>query len=137
MTALLFFVATAAHARTLVVIAHPSVPANKIDRTELADYFMKRKRSWPSGQLVRPVDMVDGSPEREMFLKSVLKRSAREMTRFWIGQKLYTGDYAPLQLDSKKAVLHFVATVPGALGYVMRTTSDDLQGVKILAVWEE
>lgn len=97
---------------------------------------MKKIHSWPDGSIIRPVDMNDGTIQRNLFLSSILHRSEREMTKYWIGQKLYSGDYAPLKLDTEDAVIHFVATVRGSLGYVTSASPERLKQVKILTVTE-
>lgn len=97
---------------------------------------MKKTRSWPDGSTIRPVDMGDGTTQRRIFLSAILHRSEREMIKYWIGQKLYTGDYAPLKLESEDAVIHFVATVRGSVGYVVSASPERLRQVKILTVTE-
>lgn len=117
----------------ITIIVHKENTAEKIKVADLADYFLKRKRHWPNGTQVRFIDRKP-SPERKIFLEKILKKTAEEVDLFWIGQKLYSGDSAPVQSDSDKMSIHFVATFKGAIGYVSSRTVIDNENVKEIKI---
>lgn len=123
---------TLALGQSIKVIVNESNPLESINRTEVADYFMKRNKQWPDGAPVRFFDRNDDSRERMSFLREVLKKSQREIETFWIGQKLYTGHSAPTQVSSDSMMAALVARFPGAIGYV----SDEFAGGKGVKVIE-
>lgn len=106
----------------LVVIVNPSNTVTKMTRHELKDIFLKKNRRWPDGTLARPVDRNEGSQERKLFLDQYLEKSPVEITQYWIGQKLYTGDSAPFMVDSNEHVLKYISAFPGSVGYVSAGT---------------
>lgn len=115
------------------VISHPSRPERGVERSFLADAFLKKVTRWSDGEVIRPVDLGPQTAVRQKFTTRVLKRSVRAVRNYW-QQRIFSGrDVPPPELDSEEAVLVFVAKTPGAVGYV--SGSAKLQGVRELAVW--
>src|SRR5690606_9208861 len=98
----------------IVFIVNSANPATTVTFKEINDYFFKRDRDWPDGTSVRFVDQKN-SPVRNLFLKTYLHKSAAEVDRFWIGQKLYSGDSAPMQSPSDSLTIQFVGAFNGAI----------------------
>lgn len=105
----------------VVFIVNIENPAEKITITELRDYYFKRKRRWDNGESVRFMDRTIG-PLRDIFLKKYIKKSNSDVELFWIGQKLHSGDSAPLKESSDVATMNFVGSLKGAIGYVSEAT---------------
>ena len=104
-----------------VLIGNTANSATKISSDELADYYLKKKRQWGDGTAIRFIDHEDDSTIRKLFLEKVIKKTAREVDLFWIGQKLYSGDRAPMQVASDATVASLVSHFKGAIGYVSPT----------------
>lgn len=100
---------------------------------EVSDFYLKRKREWPNGSTIRFIDRKE-SPERQKFLDSILKKNSEEVDRYWIGQKLYSGDSAPMQSPTDSMSIHFVATFKGAIGYISGSTVVRDKNVKKIKV---
>lgn len=62
------------------------------------------------------------SEVRDLFLKKYINKTASDVELFWIGQKLYSGDSAPLKEASDLTTMSFVGSLKGAIGYVDQTT---------------
>ena len=107
-------------------------PENQISRTQLRDFYYKKRRTWPNGDVVRFIDRGKGSASRKVFLAEVLKKTEEELELYWIGQKLYSGNSAPLQEASEARVIHFVSKFPGAIGYVKKSVSLEEKNVKAI-----
>jgi len=56
----------------------------------------------------------------------------REMADFWIQQSITQGLAPPSTQKSARAILRFVASVPGAISYVPRGEADE--SVKVIGV---
>lgn len=110
----------------LVFIVHADNPTKQISADELADYFLKKRGQWPNGTPVRFIDRKAGTAERKQFLDSFVGKSPRDIELYWIGQKLYSGDSAPIQVGSDAMTISVVSSFKGAIGYVR----GDLAGVK-------
>jgi ABC-type phosphate transport system substrate-binding protein len=111
-------VVPSAQAPDFVVIVNPNNPAESISVGELRRVFMKQMRMWPHGDTMVPVDWDARSEIRELFCRQVLNRSVREVGEFWVQQTITQGLTPPSTQRSARAILRFVASVPGAISYV-------------------
>lgn len=101
-----------------VVIVNKANPVRTLTVLELRRIFMKQTRMWPHAESIVPVDWDATSPNREVFSRQVLGRSVREMGDYWVQQGVTQGLTPPSTQRSARAVLRFVAGVPGAISYV-------------------
>lgn len=117
----LFFVgrgALAADAVEFQVIVHPGVQATSLERQFVAASFLKKVTRWENGDTVHPVDLNSRSVIRAEFSHNVLKRSVAAVRNYW-QQRIFSGrDVPPLEIETERAVMRYVATHPGAIGYV-------------------
>ena len=115
------------------VIVHRSNPITSIRRDELSALFMRRKKSWRDGGEVRPVVPPSRSRVREQFSRAIHGKSVAYVTRYW-HRVIFAGrGVPPLELASDAAVLEFVKTNHGAIGYIARETPAG-SDVKVLTV---
>lgn len=105
-------------ASDIVVIVNEKNPVTSIKTSELEDYFMKRSRVWKNGETVRFFDHRDENDNRKIFLKKFVKKTSREVELYWIGEKIYTGNIAPIQITSDSMMTSMVSRFPGGIGYV-------------------
>lgn len=124
--------AGASQAPAYLVIVHPDNPAGVVERKFLEDAFLKKVTTWPSGEVIRPADLPAESPVRRAFTRGVLERSVEAVKGYW-QQRIFSGrDVPPPELDSDDAVVRFVLTHTGAVGYVSGVGR--LEGCKTLDV---
>ena len=117
--------APAAPQPTFRIIVHRDNPAVALTLPELQRIFRNQTRMWPTGESVVPVDWDATSPVRADFSDKVMRRSVREMAEFWVQQNITQGLTPPTTLKSTRAVLRFVASVPGAIAYAPADEVDD------------
>lgn len=116
------------------VIVHQDHPADSISPERLEDIFLKRTTRWTDGSRTLPVDQPVGALVRDVFSRAVLGRSSRSIAAHW-QQQIFSGrGVPPPELADEGAVLGYVASRPGAIGYV--SDAAPLQGVKVLEVLE-
>ena len=115
-----------------VIIVNKSNPITSLPVTELQRVFRKQTRMWRHGESMVPVDWDATSEVRQEFSRLVMGRSVREMADFWIQQSITQGLAPPSTQKSARAILRFVASVPGAISYVPQGEADE--SVKIIAV---
>jgi ABC-type phosphate transport system substrate-binding protein len=101
-----------------VVIVNRANPVKTLSVIELRRIFMKQTRMWSHAESIVPVDWDATSPNREAFSTRVLARSVREMADYWVQQGVTQGLTPPSTQRSTRALLRFVASVPGAIAYV-------------------
>lgn len=114
------------------LIAHPELAAPSLERSLVADIFLKKTTRWPDGDAIAAVDLRFGSEVRELFSERVLRRSAAAVRNYW-QQRIFTGrGVPPPELDSDEAVIRYVQSRRGALGYVSEKAATE--GVKVVAL---
>jgi ABC-type phosphate transport system substrate-binding protein len=114
------------------LIVHPDVAAQALDREFVADVFLKKATRWPDSSPIAAVDLRFGSPVRQSFSERVLLRSASAVRSYW-QQRIFTGrGVPPPELDSDEAVIRYVQSRRGAVGYVSEKAA--LGAVKVVSV---
>jgi ABC-type phosphate transport system substrate-binding protein len=108
-----------------VVIVNNANPVKTLTPLELRRIFMKQSRMWPHGEPMVPVDWDSTHYLRSIFSKDVMSRSVREMQEYWVQQSMTQGLTPPSTQRSARAVLRFVASVPGAISYVPPSEADE------------
>lgn len=104
-------------AEGLLVIASTQVPDATTSVEQLADIYTLKKILWANKTQVVPVNREASSVERENFSEAVFKLSPQELAEYW-NRLRFQGKLPPLIQTSDQAVLGFVRSVPGAIGYI-------------------
>jgi ABC-type phosphate transport system substrate-binding protein len=117
-----------------VVIVSGSNAVVSMRRADLSAIFMRKTRSWPDGTQIIPVDQPPASRTREVFSRAVHGKSVAFVTRYW-HRLIFSGrGIPPIEMTSDAAVIEFVRTNRGAVGYVDRQnlTGDDVKVVPVI-----
>jgi ABC-type phosphate transport system substrate-binding protein len=106
-----------------VVSAKSAVQA--LTPNQLADIFLGRVSRFPDGLLAVPIDLRDGSPERDQFYAKITGKTPAQIKAYW-SKIIFTGRgqpprAVPTDLDVKK----FIADNVGAIGYIDAARLDD------------
>lgn len=113
------------------VIGHPGLGTSQVKRATLAAVYLNRTALTPSGEAIVPVDQSAQSAVRATFSAGVLAQPVAAVRQFW-AQQMSTGARPPAVRTSDAEVVAFVASTPGAIGYVAASTP--LNGVRELQV---
>jgi ABC-type phosphate transport system substrate-binding protein len=101
-----------------LVIVHPANRATRVSRDFVAQAFLKRVTRWEDGETIRPVDQSSDARPRQAFSLAVLNRSVDAVRSYW-QQRIFSGrDLPPPEFDSDEAVVRYVSSTRGALGYI-------------------
>jgi ABC-type phosphate transport system substrate-binding protein len=103
------------------VVVHPGIPGKRVARKTLADIFLRRTVRWGDGTSITPVDQSLTSPVRERFLEHVLEMSVDGLKSYWL-REMGHGRFPPVAKEKEDVILRFVASRPGAIGYVAPDT---------------
>jgi ABC-type phosphate transport system substrate-binding protein len=103
------------------VIVHPEVKGAQIPRASLSSIFLKKAPRWGDGRPVLPVDQSVRSPVRTAFSNDVLQQGIAEVQVYW-QRRMSAGVTPPPVKASDQDVVLFVASTPGAIGYVSAAT---------------
>lgn len=117
----------------LAIIVNPASGLSDISTADLAKIFKAQKTRSAEGVRYLVAGCAPGTPEREAALRSIYKMSEGEYERYFLqGTFAGTIQSAPKVLPDGAAVRHFVASAPGAIGYVFAGQTDAT--VKVLTV---
>jgi ABC-type phosphate transport system substrate-binding protein len=103
----------------IVVIVNSANPVDNLSTGELKRLFLSDRSHWDTGKTVAPVMLGRGAPERMSFLQIVCGMSDSDLSKYFM-QAAFTGKSAvpPKEVGSAGAVKSFVASSPGAIGFV-------------------
>ena len=115
------------------VIAAPGIDAH-LTREAVAQIFLHKQNHWETGLRIQPVNLPASHPLRRMFSQTVLGHLPEEMEDYW-REMYFHGVVPPHVLASEEAVILFVASSPGAIGYVA-TCYPDRRVAVVLVIGE-
>ncbi len=99
------------------VIVHHQVKGAQISRSALSSIFLKQAPKWSDGSAIQPVDQSVRSTVRKAFSGDVLAQGIVEVQIYW-QRRMSSGITPPPVKTSDEEVVSFVASTPGAIGYV-------------------
>ncbi|MBI9073844.1 MAG: hypothetical protein JEZ02_00440 [Desulfatibacillum sp.] len=114
-----------------VLIVNPGVNIDSLDSKTIRYIFLGKKTSWDGGMRVIPVAL-EGGPVHKEFLKTYVRQTPSQFSTHW-KRMTFTGKAEEIKTFQSEADLtQFVATQPGAVGYVGDTAP--AIGVKVVPV---
>lgn len=115
----------------LLVIANPQAQITSLDRNELKSIYLNDRSTWSNGIKIKPAMLGKEGPRQE-FCQVFLNKSPSQLKRHWRRQ-LYIGKaLPPPELATSAAVIHYVRTTPGALGFIVDTPRPE--GVVVIRI---
>lgn len=102
----------------IAVITNPNTQVIGLSRETIADIYLGKRKTYPNGSRVKPVDQSSNSPVRQKFYRSVVKMSDSEVNRYWAKLKFTGKGKPPRTITGDEAVKNWVASNPGAIGYI-------------------
>ncbi|HXF96628.1 MAG TPA: hypothetical protein VNI61_11075 [Gemmatimonadales bacterium] len=100
------------------VVVHVSNPVSELARDQVSQLFLRRRRAWPDGRPVLPVDLPPTSPVRQSFTRDVHRRSVAAVISYWRQQIYLRRGHPPPEVPSDREVLAFLRANTNAVGYV-------------------
>jgi ABC-type phosphate transport system substrate-binding protein len=104
----------------LVIIMAKTATQKTLGNGQLARIYLRKTRFWNDGVPAIPVNLHAAHPLRLTFSHLVLGVLPEDQEAYW-NEQYFHGIAPPFVLDSEEAVVQFVATTPGAIGYVSET----------------
>jgi hypothetical protein len=120
--------------RPFAVITAPGVSEHHLTREALSLIFKRKQKYWENGARIQPVNLPTGNPLRRAFSQAILGHSPEELEDYW-REMYFHGVLPPHVLESEEAVILFVGSTPGAIGYVSGCVPDHQVNV-VLVVGE-
>lgn len=111
----------AAPFQAFVVVAAPGATEHKLTRDTVARIFLRKQTLWEKGNRVQPVNLPVDHPLRQLFSQAVLGDAPEAWADYW-RDMYFHGVLPPHVLASEEAVALFIASTPGAIGYLSSCT---------------
>jgi hypothetical protein len=129
---ILFIGIYSVNAQSFKVIVNQSNNISTLTAKEVSDFFLKKKTKWSDNTKVTPIDLSSSSGVRGSFSKSIHKKSTGQIRAFW-QQAVFSGKGTPpRELKSDLAVINYVKSNKGAIGYISAST--DAGGTKVITI---
>lgn len=125
--------ASAADEVRFKVIVHPDNPSDGVSRDFLRDAYLKKATTW-HGETIRPIDLSSKFPEREHFIRQVIRKTPAQLRSYW-NQQVFSGKgVPPPEAASVADVVAYVVANPGAVGYI--PVDADPGRAKVIRIYE-
>jgi ABC-type phosphate transport system substrate-binding protein len=109
----------------VVAVVSAKSAVQTLTSDQLADIFLGRVSRFPNGLLAVPIDLRDGSPERDRFYAKITGKTPAQVKAYW-SKIIFTGrGQPPKAVASDLDVKKFVAANVGAIGYIDAALLDD------------
>ncbi|MDP2028392.1 MAG: hypothetical protein Q8K12_02000 [Thiobacillus sp.] len=103
--------------RSFAVIVAAGVTEQRLTRESISLIFKRKQTYWENGTRIQPVNLPPAHPLRRAFSQSLLRQLPEAMGDYW-REMYFHGVLPPHVLESEEAVILFVGSTPGAIGYV-------------------
>jgi ABC-type phosphate transport system substrate-binding protein len=107
-----------------VVVVNPKNPATALTARQVAQIYLGRVGSFPSGGQATPLDLPEGTALREEFYAKVAEKNAGQMRAYWSKQLFSGNGTPPREVASVAEAKRVIATDPTAIGYIDRAALD-------------
>ena len=116
----------------VVVVAGAKSSSIALSKNQVSDLFLGKVVSLPNIRNAAPIDQPESNPLREEFYLKVANKSAAQVKAQWA--KLYfTGrGVPPREAVNSDDVKRMLNSIPGAIGYIERTSLDS--SVKLIQI---
>ena len=105
-------------AADFVVVVNPKSTVSGITKDQIAQYYLGSTNAFS------PVDMVEGSPLRAEFYRTITDKDPSQVRAIW-SKLVFTGKARPpKQFGSSEAVKKQVANDVNAIGYIEKSAVD-------------
>ena len=96
---------------------------HRLARDAVALIYRRRQTFWPNGTRIQPVNLPAADPLRRAFSACVLGQTPEQTGDYW-REMYFHGVLPPHVVASEAAVMLFVQSTPGAIGYVSACPGD-------------
>jgi ABC-type phosphate transport system substrate-binding protein len=115
---------TRAEADVVAVVSAKS-DIKALTPNQVADIFLGRVSRFPNGVLAVPIDLRDGSPERDRFYTKIAGKSPAQVKAYW-SKIIFTGrGQPPKAVTTDLDVKRIISMNAAAIGYIDASLLDD------------
>ena len=121
---LLLLVVSPALADEIFVVTGLQVEVTELTQKRLENIFLKKTLVNQQGNRWIPLNLSPDHPLRQAFSQSLFQQRPEDMEAYWNSQ-YFQGITPPYVVASEIAMLRFIASTVGAIGYILPCHLDD------------
>jgi len=115
----------------VIIVVNKGSSISQITASQLREIFTGTRSRFSDGGRAIPV-LLKGGPVHEVFLRHYVGDSPEEFRVRW-RKAVFTGQGAmPKEFATESAMFEYIASTPGAIGYISRVIDPD--AVKVIAI---
>ena len=108
----------------VVVIVSPDSGLDGLSKSQIKSVFLGKVKNLPNGEAAVPVNQAESSPVYDAFNQKVLGKSSAKVLQYW-ASRVFSGKGSPPEVvPDDKAVIEFVKSNKGAIGYIDSASAD-------------
>lgn len=102
----------------ILVITQPQTTLKDLSIKRLENIFLRKTLLNDSGTRWIPLNLSPEHPLRQAFSQSLFKKRPEALESYW-NEQYFQGITPPYVVASEEAMLRFVTSTPGAIGYIL------------------
>lgn len=115
------------------IITHPDTHVDSLEKKEIRDIFLGRKKSWDKNEKITLATLKKGKAHKQ-FLDRFVHKTPFQFRNYW-REKVFLGEgQSPRSFATEERLINYVARTKGAVGYI---SSLKTRSVKIIMVIDE
>jgi len=111
-------------ADALAVVVGKTSAVTTLTLDDLREIYLRRRRVWPDGVSIVPINLPADDPVRMRFSRRVLGRTPADLLSYW-NARYFEGITPPLILRTPAAVRAYLQRQPEAIAYLPLSEVDD------------
>lgn len=113
----------AASADVVVVVSAKS-PVASLTKDQVSDIFLGKSSTFPGGEQVIPIDLGEGTAQRDEFHSKVTGKSANQLKAYW-SKMIFSGRATPpKEVPNASDGKRLIAANPSSIGYIDKSAVD-------------
>jgi hypothetical protein len=108
----------------ILVVTRQDLVTNEVTMKRLENIFLRKTLMNAAGIQWVPLNLSANHPVRLAFSQQLFKKRPEDLESYWNSQ-YYQGITPPYVVASEEAMLRFIASTPGAIGYILPCHLDD------------
>lgn len=115
----------------IVIITHKTNPESFLSKNDIRDIFLGDKTQWGNRGKIKFAILRKGSTHH-LFLEKYVHKTDKNYVRYWKRMIVTGKGKMPKLLSDENAILAFVASTEGAIGYIsVPFLNDTVKSIKI------
>jgi len=120
----------------MLIITHPDTPVDSLEKKEIRDIFLGRKKSWDKNEKITLAILKAGNAHKQ-FLNLFINKTPFQFRNYW-REKVFLGEgQSPRPFETEEKLINYVARTKGAVGYISSIKTGSVKIIMVIDHKEE